>query len=185
MDKIEYKYFFGIRFPSDFPFTDKQCCQLALYLFANPYTSFYEARNIINNFKVFPSKQYVLNSLEHECSIFLTKGNNNEETLLKAFNSKFEVWFSVYSFPTIAEINEVVDIYQIPKKHFLSFILEMLTCNSFGIDLMTDYLSNFDSILNENEINEILDLYILKKNQNQLTTNPKNGIQLQLFNSFP
>jgi hypothetical protein len=184
MDRQGEKSYFGICFTPAFPLKVEDCHQLALFLFANPFTSFRETRNIINNISAFPSIQHILNSLNQQLSKVLITSDKNETLLLDAFNTKFNIWFSYYSFPVFSEIKEVTEILKIPPILFLNILLEALISNDLGVEKMIDFLSKFGSILNEHEIDKILDSFILKNDNYQFTNNSKNGIQIQLFNSI-
>jgi len=177
---LTYKYHFGIQFPSDFPFTDDQCYQLALHLFANPFTSYYESRNIINNINVFPSKQYVLNTLKQQLSKVLTNYCTNESHILEAFNKKSIRWFSIYSFPQISEVNTVLEISKFPQELILEFLIDALINNNLGHEKVIEFLSRFLTILNEDSINKVLDYYNLANNKCQIAAS-KYGIQTTLF----
>lgn len=184
MDRLGEKSYFGICFTPTFPLKVEECHQLALFLFANPFTSFRETRNIINNIAVFPSKQNLINSLKHELEKITFSSSTCHDIILAAFNTKFIGWFSVYSFPAMTEINKVADILHIPNALFLNMLLELTINDNLEIGKMEEFLEKFGSSLTEYQINKTLDLYNLKKNEFKLNDSLKNGIQIQLFNSL-
>jgi len=180
MDKPDINIYFGIKFPSEFPMTDEESYQLALFLFGNPYTTYDESKRIINNISHFPSPQYVLRTLRQELLKIVETPDKNEEFLLTGFKNKYLDWFRFNIFPEKDEIIEVSKILGFPKEKILAVILDWLILSDLQIIRMKEFILKYYEMLTEEEIDKVLDKYNHGINRIIQNICDENGVQLHL-----
>jgi hypothetical protein len=203
MDTKNTHSHFGLTFPVDFPLNEKTCRQLAKILLLNPNISVQKAKDIINNAEFRSTAKLLSGNLQGELSEntladFVSKNDCFEEKFIpfllemiyelvqvvypnqdpayKNFPQKLFSWIVEFSYPLPFEIKTIATEIKVSVDTVNKGIYNMLFDVEMPAEKIFDYIQKYCNQLSCLQIDELLDLYSLKKaGKSCKTSSPTNS----------